>query len=253
MKAVDDILQALSPISLEDMSGIRLMNRTDTKYVMDRARLAALLEMAADDYSVQESEGQRQAPYRTVYLDTPAMQMFQAHECGRRVREKIRVRTYEATETTFLEVKNKNNRGRTDKKRILVSSIGHMAEEGATDFLRRHAWYDLDDLVPRLETRFRRITLVNHKRTERLTIDCELAFHNINNDHELALPGLVIVELKRDGLTPSPAKEMLRKLHVHPAGFSKYCMGCALTDPGLRQNRIKPRLHRVLALNGASV
>ena len=41
---------------------------------------------------------------------------------------------------------------------------------------------------------------------------------------------LVIVELKRDGLCYSPVLEMLRVLRVFPHGFSKYCMGSALTN-----------------------
>jgi hypothetical protein len=36
--------------------------------------------------------------------------------------------------------------------------------------------------------------------------------------------------------------EMLRQLHIHPHGFSKYCMGSALTNPGLSVNRFKRKL-----------
>ena len=53
---------------------------------------------------------------------------------------------------------------------------------------------------------------------------------------------LVIVELKRDGLCYSPVLEMLRVLRVFPHGFSKYCMGSALTNDRLRVNRFKPKL-----------
>ena len=38
---------------------------------------------------------------------------------------------------------------------------------------------------------------------------------------------------------------MLRGLRIHPAGFSKYCVGMALTDRRLRHNRLKPRLRMV--------
>ena len=51
-----------------------------------------------------------------------------------------------------------------------------------------------------------------------------------------------IVELKRDGLCYSPVLEMLRQLRIFPHGFSKYCMGSALTNDGLRVNRFKPKL-----------
>ena len=53
---------------------------------------------------------------------------------------------------------------------------------------------------------------------------------------------LVIVELKRDGLCYSPVLEMLRMLRVFPHGFSKYCMGSALTNHHLKVNRMKPKL-----------
>lgn len=41
--------------------------------------------------------------------------MYRMHHCGKKVREKIRVRTYLDTNDTFLEIKNKNNHGRTKK------------------------------------------------------------------------------------------------------------------------------------------
>jgi hypothetical protein len=53
---------------------------------------------------------------------------------------------------------------------------------------------------------------------------------------------LVIIELKRGGRMPSPVLDMLRQLHIHPHGFSKYCMGSALTNPQLPCNRFKRKL-----------
>jgi hypothetical protein len=37
----------------------------------------------------------------------------------------------------------------------------------------------------------------------------------------------------------------LLQLRLFPHGFSKYCIGSALTNSSLRRNRIKPRLHSV--------
>ena len=53
---------------------------------------------------------------------------------------------------------------------------------------------------------------------------------------------LVIIELKRDGLCYSPVLGMLQELHIHPHGFSKYCMGSALTNSKLKINRFKPNI-----------
>jgi len=246
-----ELLSAFPSITLEEMSGIRLMNRLDTKYVLPLGTLGLFLRLAVEDYRIQEVEGERDITYHTLYLDTPERSMYLAHQCGRAVREKIRVRTYVSSGLTFLEVKNKNNKGRTDKKRIPVTSAATLEDEGGKDFLDRYAWYDLKQLSFQLENRFSRITLVNRACTERLTIDSDIRFHNLLNDRRDCLKGLAVVELKRDGRTPSPARELLHGLHVHPSGFSKYCIGCALTDSRLKQNRFKPRIGRILSINNS--
>ena len=51
-----------------------------------------------------------------------------------------------------------------------------------------------------------------------------------------------IIELKQDGHNSSPIKEILRKLHIQSSGFSKYCIGSALTVSHLKCNRLKPKL-----------
>ncbi len=81
--------------------------------------------------------------------------------------------------------------------------------------------------------------------TERLTIDSDLRFHNIVSGKACSLDDLVIIELKRDGMAASPVTSMLRTLRIHPAKFSKYCIGMALTDDALKKNRFKPRIMMV--------
>lgn len=49
------ILSSYYSISLDEMSGIRLMNRTDTKFVTTLPRLRLLLDMAHNDYNNQQS------------------------------------------------------------------------------------------------------------------------------------------------------------------------------------------------------
>jgi len=241
----DGLLADLKPVSLEEMSAVQLMNRTDTKYMTSMNVLPDILRLAENDYRIQEVDGQRDISYNTVYFDTPEKSMFLAHQCGRAVREKIRVRTYVNSGLTFLEVKNKNNKGRTDKKRIRVTSCANLSKEGGDEFLRKYAWYDLSVLNGRIENRFNRITLVNKNMTERLTIDTNVCFRNLENGNEAKMQGVVIIELKRDGNQDSPIREVLRHLHVRSASISKYCLGLVLTDPELKYNRFKPKLRQV--------
>ena len=238
------LLQGFDPISLDEMSGIKLMNRIDTKYVMPMCKLLQLLQLAVHDYLVQEVDGERDIPYHTVYLDTDDMKMFHAHASGRRVREKIRVRTYESSAMTFLEVKNKNHRGRTEKKRIKVPSLHGLEEHGGTEFLFENARFALDEVSPQLENKFQRITLVNKGRTERVTIDSEIVFHNLKNDVTVDFERIAVVELKREKKSDSPIFSMLKQFHVSSTGFSKYCMGCAYTDEAYQTKLLVSRMKR---------
>ncbi len=253
-----NLLNEFAPITLEQMSGVKLLNRTDTKFVTTLPMLHKLLEMAQGQYFAQEIDGERIAPYYTVYFDTDDCDMYHQHEAGHTNRQKLRIRSYVKSGQNFLEVKTKNNRGRTKKKRMNFESFDPShprydllfrrqdAEfEAYDDFLRTWLRYDPRGLRQQLENRFDRITLVNKGKTERLTIDTNLRFHNLVTDSFRFMDDVVIIELKRDGNVPSPILAMLRELRIKPHGFSKYCIGSAFTNENLQRNRIKPKLHDV--------
>ncbi len=231
------------PITLQEMKGIKLMNRIDKKFVTTRGRLLRFLEQAEGLYYVQDFHGRRLMPYHTIYYDTPELAMYTAHETGRMQRYKVRLRMYENEMEPFVEVKRKNNRGRTKKKRVALPELEYLPEARA--FVAEMTPYAADALRPVIENRFRRITLVNKNKTERLTIDMDLSFHNLLNGATLDMGDYVVIELKRDGLIPSPATEILRELRIKKCGFSKMAMGMALTDPSLRQNRFKKRIRYI--------
>ena len=236
-----ELINTFAPISLEQMSGVKLMNRTDTKFVTTTDRLRLLLQMACNDYYVQEIDGGRNLEYDTTYFDTTEFDMYNQHQWNHTNRQKIRFRTYCVSGLQFMEVKTKNNHGRTKKKRMEVTDM-NLAEQAKSDFIDKHLRYGVDTLQPALNNHFSRITLVNKAKTERLTIDSALRFHNIVSGVDKDMGDLVIIELKRDGLVYSPVLEILRQLRIHPHGFSKYCMGSALTNPDLRVNRFKRKL-----------
>ncbi|MBQ6647392.1 MAG: polyphosphate polymerase domain-containing protein [Muribaculaceae bacterium] len=238
------LLNTFAPITLAEMKSVRLMNRVDTKFVTTLPRLMRLLEMAKGEYFVQEIDGERNSAYTTLYYDTPRLDMYIMHHNGCLGRQKVRVRQYVDSNLTFLEVKNKNNHRRTRKKRITVTGFDITGEQ-QREFLKPLCWWDVDTLQPALRNWFNRITLVNKAKTERVTIDTGLRFHNCMSGLDKSLDQVVIIELKRDGNQPSPLLAMLRDLHIHPYGFSKYCMGTALSNPSVKKNRLKPKLHYV--------
>ena len=249
-KRLTDLTQKLPPISLDEMSGIKLMNRTDTKFVATLSQLHQFLSAVEGQYYIQQIDGKRIASYHTVYFDTADFMMYTMHHNGKARREKIRVRTYVDSDTTFLEVKNKNNHGRTKKKRITVDDASTLAlqAESVVPFLAKHAWYTLDEISPVTENHFNRITLVNYGKTERLTIDFGLKFHNLATDERKQLDRVVIIELKRDGNVFSPALAIIRDLRIRRSGFSKYCIGSILTNKNLKINNFKERIRFIQRL-----
>ena len=250
MTTIDKMLNALPPITLDEMSSVKLMNRTDTKFVTNTEKLMQLLRMVRKDYYVQDIDGGRNLEYDTTYFDTTMFDMYNQHQWNHTNRQKIRFRTYCVSGLQFMEVKTKNNHGRTKKKRMEVGDMDLNDAEKRL-FLAKHLHYDIDSLQPALNNHFSRITLVNRGKTERLTIDSALRFHNMQNDERLDMGPLVIIELKRDGLVYSPVLQMLRQLRIQPHGFSKYCMGSALTGSQLLPvNRFKRKLIEVGKLVG---
>ena len=240
------LVAQMNPITLEEMKSVRLMKRTDTKFVTNVETLEKLLALTVENYSAQHNEGKCIADYRTVYWDTPVThEMFRQHHCAHFPRTKVRARTYLDSGHSFLEVKKKDNHGKTRKKRIEIPTIEAVINDRyGEEFLTERTGYTFSDIIPTIENAFHRITLVNEAKTERLTIDFDIRFLNHETGERGTIDNIVVIELKRDGRIHSPILALLRQLRIKPSGFSKYCIGSAITNDTLKINRFKKRLHR---------
>lgn len=244
----------MKPITLDEMKGVKLMNRVDTKYLVTSEELLAILRGIRGNYYVQEVEGKRLSPYSTLYYDTPELTMYIIHHDRHLVRDKVRVRTYVDSQLTFCEVKHKTNKGRTKKKRIEILPGTNIVENPETAaFLAERQPYPVESLSPHLETAFDRFTLVNYEMTERLTIDCNLTFNNVVSGTKASMDSLVIMELKQDGRAHSLLKEVLFDLRIKPYKISKYCIGTAMTRPEVKQNRFKKKIRRINKLKSLNL
>ena len=239
----------MSPITLKEMKAVRLMNRVDDKYLLNRQTLMELLERIAPSYYVQRIDGEALAPYHTIYFDTDGLAMYTAHHNRKLNRQKLRVRCYRSNQTTFFEIKNKNNKGKTNKIRIPIAteqfnSCLDVAE--VREFLQKESPYPIVSLKDQLENSFRRITLVDKGMHERVTIDSEICFRNHTSGIDYDLSPLVVMEVKREVGGPSTAIDRaLLDLRIHPKRMSKYCVGTALTAPTAKINRFKPKLRYI--------
>lgn len=231
-------------IQLEEMNQVKLMNRTDTKYWFHYKRLQQILKDIKDDYFILEINNESHLPYKTTYYDTPKNNMFSEHHNGKLNRYKVRRRSYVSSGISFLEVKFKNNKGRTIKKRISSEFGNTLFTVQENEFLNQHIPFNPNELSPSLINNFSRLTLVNKNFKERCTIDLNLRFES--GDKIIALDDLVIVEIKAEGKsTNSPLAIALREQRIKSSGFSKYCVGCTVTNAVLKRNAFKRKIRSI--------
>ena len=244
-----DVWHKMPTITLDEMRSVKLMNRIDTKYVLSEEEVLRLLHKALEaGYRVQIIDGVRACRYLTLYYDTPGREMFIVHHNRKLSRQKLRTRTYLESGTTFFEIKNKSNRGRTKKRRTEIKAEELMCfaqSSEARELLANNSRYTTDELQPALITSFSRITLVNPTLSERSTIDLELSYEDARTGNKASIEHMAIVEIKQDGNTASMLKLMLRDMHIAPLKVSKYCLGTTLTVEGIKHNRFKAKIQRI--------
>lgn len=236
------LLTLMESISLGNMEGVRLMHRSDTKFVMSAELLPEVLDRVKEHYYTLEISGRRIATYETEYYDWPQGRFFLDHVNGKLNRHKVRIRTYVESGLRFLEVKKKTNTGKTIKLRMGLQKGTEGLDEEGFAFLRENLQGDVRQLQAVMVNRFRRITLVNREMTERVTIDVDLGYSDISLGKRVFLPGLVIVEVKQERFSASVMKRELKELRVKSRGISKYCLGISLLGLSGKTNNYKRKI-----------
>ena len=247
LKNIQEAIQRFDPVSLGEMDAVKLMNRTDTKFVFHTSKLKDLLRLSMDQYRLLQIGELRAFQYNSLYYDTENLDLYLAHHNGARPRFKVRFREYVDTDTIFLEVKKKTNKNRTRKCRIEVEKTEMKLSDKFIEFIEDQAPLQASLLTPALWTLFRRITLVGKNSPERITIDYELSFRQ--GDQEKSLPFLTICEVKRDSFAGYSALiKILNELSIHPGNSSKYCLGTVLLKNHIKYNRFKTNLLKLKRL-----
>lgn len=235
------LLKRMPWVTLDQLQEYALMRRFDTKYLVQEAQLLPILEKLTGSYSVLEVNGVRLNPYHTTYYDTQDFLFFRQHHNGVRNRFKVRTRTYLSTEDSFLEIKQRRDNNQIVKTRIPIDGFHKEKGDATRQFIHKNSPVSEDQLEVKLNNRFFRFTLVNPTSVERVTVDLGLTL--FNQEEAVYLPGVAVVEVKQAKLHDNtPLVEELRKAHLHPQGFSKYCIGVSLLEEHVKHNRFKKHL-----------
>jgi len=238
------------------LRGRLLQRRVDTKFILGSGALSRVLSSLTDHYGILQAGGEPVAQYRTLYFDTQEYFFLREHHRGRRPRFKVRIRHYPDRQVSFLEVKQKTNKGITVKERTPIPygeeslSEESLSEESLSEenrsFVDAHSPIAFDTLVPGLRTAFGRITLVGLQTPERATFDLQLQFEG--NKGTAEIPGAVIAEVKQPRYMPrSPVMLALRREGFRPTRVSKYCTAASLLVPEIPLQRFRPTLRSLEA------
>lgn len=243
------IISAFEPISLEETDRVSLMNRVDSKYVFSIQKLSDILSDAVQNYKILEINSVRQHLYDSLYFDTKEFQMYYKHLYKRLNRHKVRFRKYVNTNgLTFLEIKFKDNKEKTYKKRKQWKDITPYFSGEIAQFVEQKTPFSKDELLPTLQIQYFRCTLVNNDMTERVTIDTQLMFNNFSRLTKFE--NIVIAEVKRANFSEhTPFLGLLKKMKIREGGLSKYCTGMSLTYPNLKKNNFLLQLRYFEKLN----
>lgn len=242
------MLETYDSIGLLEMDQVKLMKRVDTKFIIPATLLPELLAKASEHYRVVEIDQRRILPYSSVYFDTPDANMYTVHHNGKLNRYKVRMRSYMTSGLSFLEIKDKNNKGVTRKERIPIrlSNFNQMTlTETENAFLEKNTCYKSGCIIPQLQNYFQRITLVDKKATERVTIDLGITFRLVSSGNTTDINGLVIVEMKQDAATKSYFRNYLNEAKIRPGSMSKYCLGMSLINPTVKNNSFKTKIRKI--------
>lgn len=236
--------ELFEPITLAEMDGVKLMDRMDTKYIIPMNLLPSILADAKQYYYLLETNNERLCSYQTLYYDTENLALYHLHQVGKENRYKVRSRNYVGSNLQFFEVKFKNNRGRTIKKRIKTDGINepHLEDE-SSEFLSKISNLEPDNLQGIMWVNYTRLTLVNKNSPERLTIDLELTFKN--DTKEIKYAQIAIAEIKQEKIGASPILDIFKKHHLKEGSISKYCFGIISLFEGIKQNNFKKHLRRI--------
>lgn len=248
------LTDAFNPISLDQLNAkAAMLERLDNKYVVRAPVLQQATAELARHFDVLEIDGLRSFTYDTCYFDDEQLHCYLDHHQGRRKRCKVRVRHYTDADLCFVEVKLKDRRGVTVKKRLktrpdLYGMLDTAAREHI-DSAYRNLYGDAFPLQLQrvMEMRYRRITLVAREGGERMTIDGGIEFRSDGRMRRTDAD-VFVVETKSanaNGL----ADRILRRLHQHPTNScSKYCVGMAALDLVPRHNKFLPALRKLSAM-----
>jgi hypothetical protein len=218
------------------------MEREDKKFVLATHQINNVLVDCLKEYQILKIENDLFFDYKTSYYDTKDLELYQNHHNGKGNRNKIRKRLYVNSGLTFIEIKNKTNKGKTIKHRIESNTI-YEAEE----FISSHSGLSVSNLTKTLSLEYSRITLLHKTKLEKITLDYNLIFSNEKTT--VKYTNIIMAEVKTEKPTAIDFCLIMKKYTIREGSLSKYCLGLVSLNNGIKHNNFKYSYNKILKIN----
>lgn len=247
---IEQILNAYSPISLNALNEkAEMLARIDNKYIVKSQELEPVLAALANDFDILVIDGKHDFEYCSRYFDDIDCRGYYDHHQKRRKRCKVRVREYIDAGIYFLEVKLNEQRSMTSKRRLQIDRPVTSPDDDFMNFVDAcyvdcyHEHFQ-KRLMPVIDIRYHRITLVAKEGGERLTLDTGICFCSSETQCTTA-DNMFIIETKSargNGI----ADKILRAIHIKPTKrVSKFSLGMVATGQVGKHNGFLPALRKL--------
>jgi hypothetical protein len=218
-----------------------LMNRVERKYIITTNVLPHLINDLQRKYNALEINSAIINKYQNLYYDTSNFDFYLNHHNDIFDRYKIRKRYYPTTNTTFLEIKKKENTGRTVKNRLQINSFQENLNNEEKKFILKNIPSLDGEIIANVSISYQRLSLINLEYTERLSFDFNIEFSF--NHHLISLNDVVIAESKQSKKFNSQFIETAKNHSIKNTSFSKYCTAISKLVPGIKSNNFLPQLN----------
>lgn len=237
-------LNEMKTVSLAELDSVALLNRIDNKYVLSSSQLEYVLDSIQQHYKVLQIGNDKIFTYENNYFDTKDLQFYYDHHNGYANRMKVRSRKYVETDASFFEIKRKEHIDRTAKTREKVNQIISSIDANQKEIVQSLSRKPITDLELVLNNKFQRITFVNNKQTERMTLDFNIHFSDENKQKKFS--NFYVLEIKQSKSNGrSIVTEILKKNNIREQNFSKYIFGVISLKDNIRMNNFLPLLKKI--------
>ncbi|MDX2173393.1 MAG: polyphosphate polymerase domain-containing protein [Bacteroidota bacterium] len=217
-----------------------LLNRIEKKYILNHSELLNIINELRTNYLCLEVNDSIINKYNNIYFDTPDFDFYLLHHNNVANRLKIRKRYYKTTNTSYLEIKQKQNE-RTFKSRLQINNSEiHLAENELDFILKNTSLTNSFAIKSNVQINYKRLSLINKDFSERLSFDFDIEF--ISNTKKIELHDLVIAECKQIQSYKSHFVNAIKFQNIKQTSFSKYCIAISKLFPSIKHNNFKQQL-----------